>query len=399
MRFISLSFFVQKWNVVCFFPYFCNSYSKTISKTSSIPNSYAPVVRNTALGVAALAVSGTAIPAKVLAETKLSAPEALLYYNQQVDKLKSSLSAFSNHVIPAPVGLQNKGYEFSCFYMDRLYDINVMAGIPPHHASRKFPSAEEAIQNRNRGNADTEFYFILGVYGKNENRLKDILIFDLENNRWVSLNKSKGYAIAKYRKELLKEVPCQPEDILEELERQGISFGSYAPGAEEAHGPFITFTMDGVVWRNMRYSEQGGLAQDMWNAFLDGFYIQYLPHEHKARYALSKEYPLSDSMEEAKLKLVPKAREAGLEVEVVDNNLILNFCDVPNLFIRTEEGNIPAAEQPVTDDTFSHADALVLAQDVIAFANANPEKIIIFKRHSTYGTYKQGDFKSYVVAI
>lgn len=368
-----------------------------MSKTSSIPNRFAPVVRNISLGVAALGTSGAEIPAKVLAVSKLRVPASAQYYDQQVDNLRSSFSAFSNHVIPAPVGLQNKGYEFSCGFTDRLYDINLMAGVSPNHAGPKFPSAEEAIQNRRRGNGDWEFYLYLAVFGKNESRLKDILIFDLDNNRWISLNKSKGKALAKYRSELLGEVPSQPEDILEELERQGIAFGDYVPYAEETHGPFITFTLDGVVWRNMRDTEQGGLAQDMWNAYLDGFYIQYLPHEHKARYALSKDEPLLDSVEE--VELYSQAKEAGLEVEVVDYHPILKFGNVPNLFIHTEEGNIPAAGQPVTDDTFSHADALVLAQDVIAFANANPEKIIVFKRHSTYGTYKQGDFKSYVVAI
>ena len=280
---------------------------------------------------------------------------------------------------------------FEGYVIKDLSYIDMMTGEPLLQAR----TAEEALRKGvERAAWAQEGYFVVAVKG-NANRLKDVLVMDYDGRRWVSLNKSKGGAIARNYVEFSKQALKERAEASYPLEQQGMWIDFVG---EQGEGSMIRFTTDGLVWRNLSADE--GLGAEIEEAWNGNYYIRYYPHEHKALYAGGKEGPFFTSVEEARVSIL--AMLEGFETIEVNNHPVVKFApdSMPNVFLQTEEGLIPVANQAITLDVYSQRDVIDLGLDLRKIsddlAKTAPEKKIIFNRPATQGNYQPGQIEQYI---
>ena len=282
---------------------------------------------------------------------------------------------------------------FNGFIIQDLSLIDALTGLPEELGH----TAKEALQSGvERAKWTKDGYFVVTIKGS-ENRLKDIVVMDHDNQRWISLNKSKGSAIARDYVEFSKQALKEREAASYPIEQQGMWI-EYVDNPGDAM--LIRITEDGLVWRNLNGDR--GIGADIEQAWSENYYIRYYPHEHKALYSEGKDYPFFSSVEEIRVSNL--AFEEGLEVEAVDYHPVIKFSEgmLPNVLIQTQEGLRPVAGQAVTADVYSQRDVIDLVKDLRKVsenvANIDPAKKIIYKRPATGGNYKyqSGQIEQYL---
>jgi len=282
--------------------------------------------------------------------------------------------------------------QFNSYVVQNLSTVDALTGT----SLFKGKSAPEALKmGLERAEWAKEGYLVVVVKG-NKNHLKDILVMDHENGRWLSVNGSKGRAIARNFEDFSKQVKQEREAAPHPLEQQGVWMEPVGARGEESQ--LVRMTDDGLVWRNFDAGQ--GIGAELKEAWNGNYYIRYYPHEHKALYAVDKDSPLFTSTEEVNVAYL--AEIEGLRVMEVDHHPVVLFEDkmMPNVLLKSEEGLVPLTGQAVTADVYSYRDVITLVQDLKdiseELAKVAPAKKIVYTRPITEGKYQRGQIEQYI---
>ena len=273
---------------------------------------------------------------------------------------------------------QNK---FAGYFAEDLSTVDALSGV----AVEDTFSAEEALQRALlESQSYRQGYLLVAVQG-NKYRAKDILVMDLANHRWISLNKSKGQALASYYTALIQSPEVSNFSI---DNRQGL----FAEMPEETG--IVNFTTDGLDWHHAH--PKSSLGQALLNNVED-YYLSYFPHEHKVRYAMDKNAPLLDSTDE--VDLYRDGSAAGLDVEVIDYHPVLLFKQefVPNILLEVNGKWVPAGGEIVGENIPSTASDLAFARDVMKLSLIKRGQTVVIKRPLPTENYLPGSIHQYIV--
>lgn len=118
---------------------------------------------------------------------------------------------------------------------------------------------------------------VVVVGGGQGRRAKDVLLLDLENGRWISLNQSKGREIAKQYQARKERFAQEHPELAVRLAKQGVLVRKDAPGAAEV-------SHDGLLWTRVTDPR---IAQ----AWEKGFFIRYNSRTGKLTFSEGKGEP------------------------------------------------------------------------------------------------------------
>ena len=345
------------------------------------------IVRNLPFGVVALRVAGAPIDTYSFAYKHLIPPETeTLGEITNMPALKTiSVSDWAE-----PLKQRYGDNKFAGYFFPHLRQATVASGV----AVTNPLSAEDALQQAlQESQWYSSGYLAIAVQG-NQYRPKDVLVMDLSNRRWLSINQSKGKALSRYYDELLKEtiIHGSPIDDVGLFVGLGYIF--------EDNPVTMLLTDNNLVRRAVDINTAPG--QDLLaiaSAEEDlPYFLAYSPHEHKVRYAMDKDAPLLDSMDE--VDVYRDGLEAGLEVEVQNYHPILRFKQefVPNILLEVNGKRVPAGGEIVGENIPSTASDLTFAIDVLQFAELLPkEHRMVIKRPLATDNYQAGQIQQYVV--
>lgn len=284
--------------------------------------------------------------------------------------------------------------KFAGYFVSRLNEAENLSGLRVATPVSAEQALQQAIRmSRNYG----EGYLVVTVEG-NQFRPRDLLIMDINNGRWLSVNKSKGKALAQYHAQFVEyraELEASPTHKWNpfSLEAKG---SMLIPIENWDYPATMSITTDGVVWHHMPLESQA--AQDMDDAYDEGYFIDYFPHEHKARFATERGAPLFESLDE--VDAYRDGLEAGLEVEVKDYHPILRFKKefVPNILLEVNDKWVSAGGE-VVGNIPSTASDVEFAKDVMKLSKHYPDKTIVIKRPTNNTDYQLGQIDQYVVCM
>lgn len=178
-------------------------------------------------------------------------------------------------------------------------------------------------------------FLALAIEG-NANRPKDVLLYDANTKNWISLNQSKAAYIRSVKLQELRKLFRDNNRYWGDLlERQGVVI---RPDNYDVPNR-LSVSLDGVNWQEMDAGSQ--LGEDLWNAWNEGFFIQYDRHSRKARFALSQDEVFFSSFENA--VVYRDAKAAGMSViESKDGNVVflLTNTQFPNMFTRLKNDKL-----------------------------------------------------------
>lgn len=282
--------------------------------------------------------------------------------------------------------------KFAGYFVSRLNEAENLSGM----VVATPVSAEQALQQAIRMSRDfKEGYLVVTVEG-NQFRPRDLLIMDVNNGRWLSANKSKSKALALYHAQFAEYSAQEEASPI----TRGNAFSLQAKGVvikpNESWTATMQVTTDGIVWYRIPLESQA--AQDMDDAYDEGYFIDYFPHEHKARFATERGAPLFESLDE--VDVYRDGLEAGLEVEVKDYHPILRFKKefVPNILLEVNDKWVPAGGE-VVGNIPSTASDVEFAKDVMKLSKHYPDKTIVIKRPTNNTDYQPGQINQYVVCM
>lgn len=123
-------------------------------------------------------------------------------------------------------------------------------------ASLDYVSAEAAVNRAfGAGAAKGPGFVLVAVQGRHR-ALRDILLLDLPNNRWISVYKSRGSVFAKQYPLLKKTWETANPELKDRLDRQGFVVQG------------DSYSKDGVYWQN-------GVPADLREAWQNGWFVQF----------------------------------------------------------------------------------------------------------------------------
>lgn len=135
-----------------------------------------------------------------------------------------------------------------------------------------------------------EGYTVLEVQ---HNNTRDLLLMDLQQQAWVSIQQSRQAVATQCYNQLREQTAHVPNDVLQDMARQGV----YIQWEDRYEPAIINITTDGILWDPMD-AEVGTHGAEIWDAWCNEMYIQYDPQQHKAQFAVKKGAQLFNSLKE-----------------------------------------------------------------------------------------------------
>ena len=203
-------------------------------------------------------------------------------------------------------------------------------------------SAKEAVEQAFLSAKKNQYGFLVVAVEGNSKRPKDVLVMNLKENRWMSLNRSRGQALAKNFGPLIQMFHRENLYLSTVLGKQGVL-------ARIVEDPVarVEVSFNGLVWT--KYPIYSPVGRDLLLAAQHQLLITANPETKVFQFAIKEGDPVFSTASAA--LLWKQAREQKIPFQLADHRIKLFFPETgfDNVFCMNEQHEIIAvAGQPVT---------------------------------------------------
>lgn len=204
-----------------------------------------------------------------------------------------------------------------------------------------------ALENAIKQGQSKETGFLALLVEGNAYRPKDILIWDEAAQKWISYNQSKA-EVLRYNIDTMRAKFAEDNQYWASLiQERGVLI---RPDNYEDPSS-VRVSLDGLNWQEFSIFDQTGA--DLWDAWNENLYISYDRHQHKAWFSETKDAKKFASLLD--LNMFRRTKAAGFSIKKCNSGemeIDMDAHDFPNLFIRSEGGELSPVKSLTVDVSF-----------------------------------------------